>query len=134
MTIPIQSRTVTAVTPGPVTAAAPPAEQGGQAVDALALQVPRAVVQAPKENTAVPKFDPEQMQKQLEEVVKRLNEQMKENQRDLSFAIDNRINTFIITVRHSVTGEVIRQIPNEVAVDFAHRLEDLKGVLFNEKT
>lgn len=131
MTIPIQSR---AVTPGPVAAAAAPAGPNAQAVETQAFQVPKAVLEAPKENTAVPKFDPEQMQKQLEEVVKRLNEQMKENQRDLSFAIDNRINTFIITVRHSVTGEVIRQIPNEVAVNFAHRLEDLKGVLFNEKT
>jgi len=37
-------------------------------------------------------------------------------------------------VRNTNTGEVIRQIPNEVVVKFAHSLENLKGLLFNEKT
>lgn len=130
----IQSSTVTAVTPAPVAAtAASQSEQPGKA-GAPALQVPHAVIQAPKETPAAPKFDPEQFHKQLQDVVKRLNEQMKDYKRDLGFAVDNRINTFIVTVRNTNTGEVIRQIPNEVVVNFAHSLEDLKGVLFNETT
>jgi flagellar protein FlaG len=108
--------------------------KGGKTNGAPQVQVPHAVIEAPKENTAVPKFDPEQFQKQLEEVVKRLNEQMKDYKRDLGFSVDNRINTFIVTVRNTNTGEVIRQIPNEVIVKFAHSLEDLKGILFNGKT
>ncbi len=132
MTTPIQSRAVTPVTPGPV--AAPQADSSARAETAPAIQVPRSVLQAPTENKAVPKFDPEQFQKQLEEAVERLNDQVKDYGRDLGFAVDRKINSFIITVRNTNTGEVIRQIPNEVVVKFAHSLENLKGLLFNEKT
>jgi flagellar protein FlaG len=133
MTTPIQMRGVTPVTPAPVAAVAPP-QEGGRAEAAAAIQVPRPVLQAPKENTAVPKFDPEQFQKQLEEAVERINEQVKDYGRDLGFSVDRKINAFIITVRNTNTGEVIRQIPNEVVVKFAHSMENLKGLLFNEKT
>lgn len=134
MTTAIQSRAVTPVTPAPVAAVAPQSEVVAKADAAPAIQVPRAVIQAPKENTAVPKFDPEQFQKQLEEAVERINEQVKDYGRDLGFSVDRKINSFIITVRNTNTGEVIRQIPNEVVVKFAHSLENLKGILFNEKT
>jgi uncharacterized FlaG/YvyC family protein len=36
-------------------------------------------------------------------------------------------------VRSSETGEVIRQIPNEVAVRLAHNIEKVKGLLLNAK-
>ena len=129
MTTPIQSNLAPSPMPGNAAAATTKSNSGGKAAD-----VTHPVIEAPKENTAVPKFDPEQFQKQLEEVVKRLNEQMKDYKRDLGFSVDNRINTFIVTVRNTNTGEVIRQIPNEVIVKFAHSLEDLKGILFNGKS
>lgn len=134
MTTSIQARTVTPVTPASVAAVASQPEAAARAEAAPAIQVARAVIQAPKENTAVPKFDPEQFQKQLEEAVERINEQVKDYGRDLGFSVDRKINSFIITVRNTNTGEVIRQIPNEVVVKFAHSLENLKGLLFNEKT
>lgn len=85
-----------------------------------------------KEQKAAPKIDPQKMADQLKEIVEKMNKQMKDSNRDLGFAIDDRINTFIVTVRNTNTGEVIRQIPNEVVVNMAHSIEDLKGVLFNE--
>lgn len=85
-----------------------------------------------QEQAAAPKIDPQKMADQLKEIVEQMNRQMKETNRDLGFAIDDRINTFIVTVRNTNTGEVIRQIPNEVVVNMAHSIEDLKGVLFNE--
>lgn len=134
MTTSIQARTVTGVTPAPVAAVTPKAEAATTADAPSAIQVPRPVIEVPKENKAVPKFDPEQFQKQLEEAVERINEQVKDYGRNLGFSVDRRINSFIITVRNTNTGEVIRQIPNEVVVKFAHSLENLKGILFNEKT
>ncbi len=98
-------------------------------VSAVAPQAARPAAE-PK---AAPKFDPQKMLEQMQEIVERLNEQMKQNDRALGFSVDHKINTFVVTVRDSSTGEVVRQIPNEVVVNFAHSLEDLKGLLFNEK-
>jgi uncharacterized FlaG/YvyC family protein len=41
------------------------------------------------------------------------------------------LNGPIIQVRRAETGEVIRQIPNEVVVRVAHNLEKLQGLLFS---
>ncbi len=80
-----------------------------------------------------PRFDPQKMLQQMQEVVDRLNEQMNENNRNLGFSIDRKINTFVVTVRDQNTGEVVRQIPSEVVVNVAHSLEEMRGLLFNEK-
>lgn len=87
----------------------------------------------PQEAKAPPKFDPQKMLEHMQEIVDRLNEQMKENNRNLGFSVDHKINTFVVTVRDSNTGEVVRQIPTDVVVKFAHSIEDMKGLLFNEK-
>ena len=92
----------------------------------------KPVVKEP-EHSPVSKVDPEKMMANLREIVDRLNKQMKASNRDLGFSVDDSINTFIVTVTDSNTGEVIRQIPTDVVVKFAHSLEDLKGILFNEK-
>lgn len=77
-------------------------------------------------------FRAEEMRKNLEEAVSRLNEQMQRNGRDLSFSMDEKINRPVITVKNIETGEVVRQIPTEEVVRMAHSIEDMKGLLFNE--
>jgi flagellar protein FlaG len=39
----------------------------------------------------------------------------------------------VVVVTDKTTGEVIRQIPNEVVIRVAHNIADLKGVLFDGK-
>jgi flagellar protein FlaG len=77
-------------------------------------------------------FRAEEMRKNLQEAVTRLNEQMQSKGRDLSFSMDERIDRTIITVKNLQTGEVVRQIPTEEVVRMAHSIEDMKGVLFNQ--
>ncbi len=77
-------------------------------------------------------FREEDLRKNLQEAVSRLNEQMQSRGRDLSFSIDERINRSIVTVRNLKTGELVRQIPTEDMVRLAHSIEDMKGLLFNE--
>ena len=77
-------------------------------------------------------FRAEEMRKNLQEAVTRLNEQMQSKGRDLSFSMDERIDRTIITVKNLQTGEVVRQIPTEEVVRMAHSIEDMKGVLFNK--
>jgi flagellar protein FlaG len=68
----------------------------------------------------------------LQEAIDRLNEQMKNNGRDLRFSMDNVVDRAIITVKNSETGKVVRVIPNEVVIKIAHNIENFKGLLHNE--
>ena len=92
---------------------------------------------APSPDLKVPakaeiRYDPAEMRRDLEEAIQRLNEQMKQNARNLNFSIDELANRTVITVKNTETGEVVRQIPNETVLNVAHNIEKLKGMLHNE--
>jgi flagellar protein FlaG len=94
-------------------------------------------------NVSVPKVDlkaPEkpalqvnvaEKQRNLEEAIRRLNDQMRSNNRDLAFAIDRKVDRTVITVRSAQSGEVVRQIPDDAVLRVAHSIEDIKGLLLN---
>jgi len=48
--------------------------------------------------------------------------------------VDEKLGRPIIYVKNTATGEVVRQIPNEVVVHIAHGIEDLKGLLHNKSS
>lgn len=77
-------------------------------------------------------YSAEEMRKNIQEAIDNLNQQLKDNGRDLSFRMDETINRPIITVRNNQTGEIVRQIPHEEVVRMAHSIEEGKGLLFNE--
>jgi flagellar protein FlaG len=77
-------------------------------------------------------FSAQEMRINIQEAIDRLNQQIKENGRDLTFQMDEKIDRPIITVRNLQTGEVVRQIPTEEVVQMAHSIEDIKGLLFNK--
>lgn len=81
---------------------------------------------------AAPKVDPTQMMRDLQEAVQKINEEMKKNGRELDFSMDKVLDYPVVTVKNSVTGEVIRQIPNETTIRIAHNLAELKGLLHNK--
>ena len=98
-------------------------------VEPLVLKATQTTKERPVERE---KFDPEKFQQALKDILERMNEQMKDSKRDLGFTMNDKINTFVVTVRNTETGEIIRQIPTEAVVKFADNLEDLKGILFNQ--
>ena len=73
----------------------------------------------------------EQTRANIREAVDRINRQMQDSNRDLNFSVDDASDRIVITVKSARTGEVIRQIPNEVVVRVAHNIEKLKGFLFS---
>lgn len=77
-------------------------------------------------------FDAKESKQNLQEAVERLNQQLKDTGRDLSFRVDEELKRPIITVHNLKTGEVVRQIPNEEVIRMAHSIEAGKGLLFNE--
>jgi len=102
---------------------------------------PSAVVQAIQDSanvshlTPIPKaeikVDPEQIRKNLEVAIEHLNKMMGDANRGLSFSMDHQLGLPIVVVKNSQTGEVVRQIPNEVVVQVAHSIEAFKGMLHN---
>lgn len=80
------------------------------------------------------KFDPKAVRQELQDAIDKLNEQMKRGSYNLNFTMDEVANQVVIKVRNLQTGDVIRQIPNEAALRFAHNLEDIKGLLNDERT
>ena len=124
---PIQAQPVVAAAPqGGSAALAPPASQAQAAAPVSANSGAATPAVAP-----APSVDPAELQKKLEEAVARLNEQMEANGRKLGFSVDDRLNKQIVRVMNKETGEVVRQIPNEVVIRVANSIEDLKGVLFD---
>ena len=105
----------------------PPQELNRPPPVAAAAVTPKAI----EAKSQVP-VDMERMKQNLEATIGRLNEQMRDGGRNVTFAMDEALGRPIVVVRKEDTGEVIRQIPNEVVVKVAHNIEALKGLLMNK--
>ncbi|MDC0663836.1 flagellar protein FlaG [Marinobacter sp. SS21] len=71
---------------------------------------------------------------QLDDAVSRLNDFIQNVQRDLQFEIDHELGETIVRVVDQQTQEVIRQMPDEVALRLAENLQqDEPLTLFNLK-
>jgi len=118
-------------------AAGSPAVTSRIASPAAALQTKAAVVEAPAQpKVTAPKpidikFDAAEVRQTLQEAVSFLNKQLNEHNRGIGFSIDDSLETPVVTVRSTTTGEVVRQIPNEAALRMAHNIESIKGMLIN---
>ena len=109
-----------------------PAPPSSQAPGGSAIQIPDTPkVQAPK--PVAIKFDASEVRQNLQEAVSMLNQQMSSTKRGLGFQVDEAVGGPVVTVRSAESGEVVRQIPNEVVVRIAHNIEKLKGLLFSAK-
>lgn len=117
-----------------------PLQAAGIAAPGSNPQIQSSVQEAQKVSDITPipkaevKINTEQMRANLSEAINRLNEVMRDGGRGLNFAVDHVLGAPIVLVRNSDTGEVIRQIPNEVVVRVAHSIEALKGLLHNQTT
>ena len=109
-----------------------PAPASSQAPGGSAIQIPETPkVLAPK--PVAIKFDASEIRQNLQDAVSMLNQQMASTNRGLGFRIDEAVGGPVVTVRSAATGEVIRQIPNEVVVRVAHNIDRIKGLLLNAK-
>ena len=107
-----------------------PTPASSQAPGSSAIQIPETPkVLAPK--PVAIKFDASEVRQNLQEAVSMLNQQLSSTKRGLGFHIDDAVGGPVVTVRSSDTGEVVRQIPNEVVVRVAHNIEKMKGMFFS---
>jgi flagellar protein FlaG len=71
--------------------------------------------------------------KEIEAALEDIRKMADDNLSNLGFSIDRKINTHVVVVTDKNTGEIVRQIPNEVVIRVAHNIADLKGLLFDKK-
>ena len=79
-------------------------------------------------------FNAAENRKSLQEAVSMLNEQVASHKNGLGFSINDSIDVPVVTVKNTLTGEVVRQIPNEVVIRVAQNIDTVqKGLLHNSK-
>lgn len=113
--------------------------EGGKAPDlaasgsnASAVQSPQAAVEASRADKLQARSDTQR--EELNDAVSQLNDFVQNVQRDLQFEVDNEMGQTIVKVVDQSTQEVIRQIPDEVAMRLAEKLQqDEPLTLFNIK-
>ncbi len=79
-------------------------------------------------------YDPIKLRENLQAAIEHLNKQLASSGRTLGFSMDDKLNSPVVTVRSTQTGEVIRQIPSEAVIRVAHTLDELKGLLHDAVT
>ena len=115
----------------PPTAVLASSHSAVSAPQAAEIKVPASPkVVAPK--PVAIQFDPAKAQQNLAAAVNLLNEQMVSTKRGLGFSFDNATNGPVIKVSNTNTGEVIRQIPTADVLHMAHKIDELKGILYNK--
>jgi flagellar protein FlaG len=116
------------ITPSRLPPAAVPSSPAAKPTEAVKPQ-PIETPKAPAQTQA----DPQEARRTLQEASEHLNKQMAKNGRDLSFSVDEAANKIVLTVKNR-EGEVVRQIPSEVALRVAQNLDDIKGLLQDGKS
>lgn len=115
--------------------------EGRNAPDLAALPSPDRAARTglssqPQELSKVEKLEnrSEAQRERLDDAVSQLNDFVQTVQRDLQFEVDNNLGQTIVKVVDQSTQEVIRQIPDEVALRLAENLQqDEPLTLFNIK-
>ncbi|MBL0687685.1 MAG: flagellar protein FlaG [Sulfurospirillum sp.] len=71
--------------------------------------------------------------KQLVEVAKKLNDNMKTLDTNVEFAFNDEIGIMFINVIEKNTGKMIRKIPTEEAMLLSQRMQEIIGTIFDTK-
>lgn len=73
------------------------------------------------------------MDKQVDDALDKANQFFQSDNRSLQFVRDKDSDKFVILIKDMKTDEVIRQIPSEAMLKLAKQLEQVKGMLFEDK-
>ncbi|MDG9757393.1 flagellar protein FlaG [Pseudomonas sediminis] len=112
--------TITSVTP--IGSLTPSARQ----VAGAAVERPRQSGENPQAAEAVANVPREQLESSMQSAMQSIR-------RDINFQVDDSTGRVVVQVVDGGSGEVVRQIPSEVALSLAARLEDMRSLLFREE-
>ena len=103
------------------------------ATAATAAFSPVPVVKPQADTVTAPATGKPPERAELEKAVSDIQEFAQSTQRKLDFSIDDTTGVMVVKVIASESGEVIRQLPSEVALKLAQNLADPHSLLFQAK-
>lgn len=74
-----------------------------------------------------------QLESELRELSKKLNDEMKKIGTDLNFSYNENIPGLIVTVKEFNGDKVIREIPSKEAIELMKRMREVIGVIFDKQ-
>lgn len=110
----------------PAAPSAPVANATSPTAQALQAYAPNAA----KPGTA--EREPAAGREKNEDLQRQLDEVMKDVQTSLRFRVDDESNRVVVSVVDQESGDVIQQIPSEVALRIAQRMAELGSGMINE--
>ncbi len=79
------------------------------------------------------KQDQKEIQKHLNNTVKKLNDQMDSLNINIKFGFNDKIDTMFVDVTEKSTGRLIRKIPSEETMKLAEKMKEIIGMIFDKK-
>ena len=79
------------------------------------------------------KENKKQLESELRELSKKLNEEMKKIGTDLTFSYNENIPGLMVTVKEFNGDKVIREIPSKEAIELMKRMREVIGVIFDKQ-
>ena len=79
------------------------------------------------------KENKKQLESELRELSKKLNDEMKKIGTDLNFSYNENIPGLMVTVKEFNGDKVIREIPSKEAIELMKKMQDLVGIIFDKK-
>lgn len=65
--------------------------------------------------------------------VESLNRNLRQEARDLHFSVDSSTGKTVVRLVNTDTGEIVRQMPSEEALEIARAIDHSIGLILNEK-
>jgi flagellar protein FlaG len=75
----------------------------------------------------------ESMDDKIGRIAETMDSYLQSIQRDLKIQVDDKTGRIVVKVTSKESGKVIREIPPEELLDLAARIEEMTGILFDEK-
>lgn len=94
------------------------------------LQKPQASAADGQASKVAPDEAQEVTREQVESAVSTIQEFVQSVRRDVNFALDDGSGRVVVKVTDAASGDVIRQIPSEEALQLAESLEEVRSLLF----
>lgn len=74
-----------------------------------------------------------QLENELRDLSKKLNDEMKKVGTDINFSYDENIPGLMVTVKEANGDKVIREIPSKEAIELMKRMREVIGVIFDKQ-
>lgn len=87
------------------------------------------------ENKSKEQEDKERLlaEKRIKQVIEEVNQKTKFTKKSLEYSVDEKTNRIAIVVRDQETKEVIKEIPSEETLDMLAKIQEVIGLVFDQK-